>query len=102
MTNLGSAARWIARIGIITTSATVTSSPRCCVATVLGGEQSGHVINARGLDDGDSLATSLLLLQALSEMDVPLHGRRRSWNVCRRSWSMPVRDGRLLEDATAV
>ena len=39
---------------------------------VLGGEQSGHIINRDVGTTGDGLATALLLLQALREMDVPL------------------------------
>jgi len=40
---------------------------------VLGGEQSGHIINRDVSTTGDGLATSLLLLQALGEMGLPLH-----------------------------
>ena len=39
---------------------------------LLGGEQSGHIINRDVSTTGDGLATSLLLLQALRQMDVPL------------------------------
>jgi phosphoglucosamine mutase len=39
---------------------------------LLGGEQSGHIINRDVSTTGDGLATSLLLLQALREMDMPL------------------------------
>ena len=39
---------------------------------LLGGEQSGHIINRDVSTTGDGLATALLLLQALREMDVPL------------------------------
>ena len=38
---------------------------------LLGGEQSGHIINRDVSTTGDGLATSLLLLQALRQMDVP-------------------------------
>ena len=40
---------------------------------VLGGEQSGHIINRDVSTTGDGLATALLLLQALNEMGLPLH-----------------------------
>lgn len=39
---------------------------------VLGGEQSGHIINTNVCSTGDGLATALLLLQALAEMQQPL------------------------------
>ena len=39
---------------------------------LLGGEQSGHIINRDVSSTGDGLATALLLLQALRQMDVPL------------------------------
>ena len=39
---------------------------------LLGGEQSGHIINREVSTTGDGLATALLLLQALRQMDVPL------------------------------
>ena len=39
---------------------------------LLGGEQSGHIINRDVSTTGDGLATALLLLQALRQMDVPL------------------------------
>ena len=39
---------------------------------LLGGEQSGHIINRDVSTTGDGLATALLLLQALGEMGVPL------------------------------
>ena len=39
---------------------------------LLGGEQSGHIINRDVCTTGDGLATALLLLQALREMDVSL------------------------------
>jgi len=39
---------------------------------LLGGEQSGHIINRDVSTTGDGLATALLLLQALGQMGVPL------------------------------
>ena len=39
---------------------------------LLGGEQSGHIINRDVCTTGDGLATALLLLQALRQMDLPL------------------------------
>ena len=70
---------------------------------VLGGEQSGHVINREVSTTGDGLATSLLLLQALSEMDVPLHEAAKIMErLPQKLVNVPVRDRSLLEDATAV
>jgi phosphoglucosamine mutase len=40
---------------------------------ILGGEQSGHIINRELTSTGDGLATALLLLQSLKQMDRPLH-----------------------------
>ena len=39
----------------------------------LGGEQSGHIINLETGSTGDGLATSLLLLKAMTGTGVPLH-----------------------------
>jgi phosphoglucosamine mutase len=70
---------------------------------VLGGEQSGHVINREVSTTGDGLATSLLLLQALSEMNAPLHEAARIMErLPQRLVNVPVRDKDLLEDATTV
>jgi phosphoglucosamine mutase len=70
---------------------------------VLGGEQSGHVINREVSTTGDGLATSLLLLQALAEMGVPLHEAARIMErLPQKLVNVPVRDKGALEDATGV
>ena len=70
---------------------------------LLGGEQSGHIINRDISTTGDGLATSLLLLQALREMDVPLaeaaHVMER---LPQRLVNVRVRDLAELDGAAAV
>jgi phosphoglucosamine mutase len=70
---------------------------------VLGGEQSGHIINRNVSTTGDGLATSLLLLQALREMEVPLHEAAKVMSrLPQRLVNVPVRDRKVLAGATAV
>ncbi len=70
---------------------------------LLGGEQSGHIINRDISTTGDGLATALLLLQALREMDVPLaeaaHVMER---LPQKLVNVRVRDLSELDGAAAV
>ena len=70
---------------------------------VLGGEQSGHIINRDVSTTGDGLATALLLLQALGEMDMPLHEAATVMDrLPQRLVNVRVRDREALEGAAAV
>jgi phosphoglucosamine mutase len=70
---------------------------------LLGGEQSGHIINRDVCTTGDGLATALLLLQALQEMDVPLaEAARVMTRLPQKLVNVRVRDKRALHDAAAV
>ncbi len=70
---------------------------------LLGGEQSGHIINRDISTTGDGLATSLLLLQALREMDVPLaEAANVMERLPQRLVNVRVRDLSELDDAAAV
>ena len=70
---------------------------------VLGGEQSGHVINREVSTTGDGLATALLLLQALGEMGVPLHEAAAVMErLPQRLVNVRVRDKDALEGAATV
>ena len=70
---------------------------------VLGGEQSGHVINRDVSTTGDGLATALLLLQALREMDVTLaEAATVMTRLPQKLVNIRVRDKRALEGAAAV
>ena len=70
---------------------------------LLGGEQSGHIINRDVSTTGDGLATALLLLQALREMDVPLaEAARVMERLPQRLVNVRVRDLAELDGATAV
>ena len=70
---------------------------------LLGGEQSGHIINRDVSTTGDGLATALLLLQALRQMDVPLaEAARVMERLPQRLVNVRVRDLAELEGATAV
>jgi len=70
---------------------------------VLGGEQSGHVINRDVSTTGDGLATALLLLQALGEMGAPLHEAATVMErLPQRLVNVRVRDKDALEGAAAV
>ena len=70
---------------------------------VLGGEQSGHIINLDVSTTGDGLATALLLLQALKEMGLPLHEAAKVMErLPQRLVNVRVRDRGGLEGATAV
>jgi phosphoglucosamine mutase len=70
---------------------------------LLGGEQSGHIINRDISTTGDGLATALLLLQALREMELPL---AEAANVMERLpqklVNVRVRDVSELDGAVAV
>ena len=70
---------------------------------LLGGEQSGHIINRDISTTGDGLATSLLLLQALREMDVPLaEAASVMERLPQRLVNVRVRDLAELDGAAAV
>ncbi len=66
---------------------------------VLGGEQSGHIINRDVSTTGDGLATALLLLQALGEMGLPLHEAATVMErLPQKLVNVRVRDKDALED----
>ncbi len=70
---------------------------------LLGGEQSGHIINRDVSTTGDGLATALLLLQALREMDAPLaEAARVMTRLPQKLVNVRVRDIAALEGAAAV
>jgi phosphoglucosamine mutase len=70
---------------------------------MLGGEQSGHIINRDVSTTGDGLATALLLLQALGEMGQPLHEAATVMQrLPQRLVNVRVREREALEGATAV
>jgi phosphoglucosamine mutase len=70
---------------------------------VLGGEQSGHIINRDVCTTGDGLATALLLLQALAETKAPLaEAARVMTRLPQRLVNVRVRDMGALEGATVV
>ena len=70
---------------------------------LLGGEQSGHIINRDVSTTGDGLATSLLLLQALRQMDVPLaEAATVMERLPQRLVNVRVRDLAELDGAAAV
>jgi phosphoglucosamine mutase len=70
---------------------------------VLGGEQSGHVINREVSTTGDGLATAMLLLQALREMDVNLEEAAAVMiRLPQRLVNVRVRDREALDGARAV
>jgi phosphoglucosamine mutase len=70
---------------------------------LLGGEQSGHIINRDVCTTGDGLATAFLLLQALREMDVPLdEAARVMQRLPQKLVNVRVRDKRQLDGAAAV
>lgn len=70
---------------------------------VLGGEQSGHIINRDVSTTGDGLATAFLLLQALAEMDLPLaEAARVMTRLPQKLVNVRVRDMRALDAADAV
>jgi phosphoglucosamine mutase len=70
---------------------------------LLGGEQSGHIINRDVSTTGDGLATSLLLLQALRQMDVPLaEAARVMERLPQKLVNVRVRDLAELDGAAAV
>jgi phosphoglucosamine mutase len=70
---------------------------------LLGGEQSGHIINRDVCTTGDGLATALLLLQALRQMDVPLaEAATVMQRLPQRLVNVRVRDLAELVGAAAV
>lgn len=70
---------------------------------LLGGEQSGHIINRDVSTTGDGLATALLLLQALREMGVPLaEAAKVMTRLPQKLVNVRVRDTAALEGAAAV
>ena len=70
---------------------------------VLGGEQSGHIINRDVCTTGDGLATALLLLQALSDMRVPLaEAASVMTRLPQKLVNVRVRDMGALDGAMAV
>jgi phosphoglucosamine mutase len=70
---------------------------------LLGGEQSGHIINRDVCTTGDGLATALLLLQALREMNAPLEEAARVMQrLPQKLVNVRVRDKRALDGAAAV
>jgi phosphoglucosamine mutase len=70
---------------------------------LLGGEQSGHVINRDVSTTGDGLATALLLLQALREMDTPLdEAAKIMTRLPQHLLNVPVSDKDALDGAEAV
>ncbi len=70
---------------------------------LLGGEQSGHIINRDVSTTGDGLATALLLLQALREMDVPLaEAATVMERLPQKLVNVRVRDLAELDGAAAV
>ena len=70
---------------------------------VLGGEQSGHIINRDVSTTGDGLATAMMLLQALREQGATLaEAARVMTRLPQRLVNVPVRDREALADAEAV
>ena len=70
---------------------------------LLGGEQSGHVIHLDVSTTGDGLATALLLLRALRDMDVPLHEAATIMTRLPQCLlNVTVRDREALDDTEAV
>ena len=70
---------------------------------VLGGEQSGHIINRDVSTTGDGLATTLLLLQALREMDMTLdQAAKVMTRLPQKLVNVPVRDKDALGAARPV
>jgi phosphoglucosamine mutase len=70
---------------------------------VLGGEQSGHVINREVSTTGDGLATALLLLQALQEVHQPLgEAAKVMTRLPQKLVNVRVRDLDALDAAEAV
>jgi phosphoglucosamine mutase len=70
---------------------------------LLGGEQSGHIINREVGTTGDGLATALLLLQALRQMDVTLADAARVMTrLPQKLVNVRVRDRDELNGAAAV
>ena len=70
---------------------------------LLGGEQSGHIINREVSTTGDGLATALLLLQALRQMGVPLaEAAKVMTRLPQKLVNVRVRDRDELGGAAAV
>jgi phosphoglucosamine mutase len=70
---------------------------------VLGGEQSGHIINRELATTGDGLATALLLLQSLQQMGTPLHEAATVMErLPQKLVNVRVRDRAALQGAAEV
>lgn len=70
---------------------------------VLGGEQSGHIINRDVCTTGDGLATSLLLLESLQQERIPLaEAAKVMTRLPQELVNVRVRDMGALNGATAV
>lgn len=67
---------------------------------VLGGEQSGHIIDMSFNRSGDGIASALLALEALAGGD--LTGRQAMQKLPQRLVNVPVRDRNALEHADTV
>ncbi len=70
---------------------------------VLGGEQSGHIINRELATTGDGLGTALLLLQSLQQMGRPLHEAAGVMErLPQKLVNVKVRDRGALQEAAEV
>ncbi len=70
---------------------------------VLGGEQSGHIINREVSTTGDGLATAFLLLHALADQQIPLAEAARVMSrLPQKLVNVRIASGADLEGASAV